>query len=106
MEYKVEAFISKIKSPVVCVTEDGEMEYANGSELYAHSFHKHYIVDSLDVREGKVVLSMKENKPSPPMNWIGEEAVDTNSSGFPKMEPDESWVKDYKRNFGEEPSFF
>lgn len=76
MTYKLESFVAKIESKVVCVFDDKEVEYANGRTLSEQSFDKYWLVDSISVRDGKIVLMMKENKNINKVEWIGEEAVD------------------------------
>ncbi len=76
MSYRLESFIEKIKSPVVCVFGDKETEYANGTVLAEQSFEKYWLVESITVRDNKVVLTMKENSRVNSIEWIGEDGVD------------------------------
>ena len=76
MTYQLEGFIAKINSPVICVFGEQEAEYANGAELSEKSFDKYWLVDSISIRDGKIVLVMKENQNINNVEWIGEEAVD------------------------------
>jgi hypothetical protein len=75
MEYKIEAFVQKITSPVLCTIDGQTTEYASGQALYDTSFDKYYLVDSISVKGEKILLSLKEHKQTAPMNWVGEEAV-------------------------------
>ncbi len=75
MTYRLESFIEKIKSPVVCVFDDKEIEYADGKALMNETFDKYWLVDSINVIDGKLLLSMKENKNTNTIDWIGEEGV-------------------------------
>lgn len=76
MTYRLESFIEKITAPVICVLGDTKMEYANGRELSGQAFDKYWLVDSISVRDKKIVLVMKENTATNNIEWIGEEAVD------------------------------
>lgn len=76
MTYKLEAFIEKIKSPIVCVFGDKEVEYTDGMTLSKQIFDKYWLVDSISVRDEKIALVMKENKNINNVEWIGEDAVD------------------------------
>lgn len=61
MTYKLEGFIEKIKTPVVCIFGDKQVEYANGSLLIQQSFDRYWLVDEICVSNEKIVLRMKEN---------------------------------------------
>lgn len=76
MTYRLEQFIEKIKSPVVCVFDDKEIEYANGKELENQQFDKYWLVDSISVRDDKILLKMIENHNTNYADWIGEEGID------------------------------
>ena len=76
MTYRLESFIEKITAPVICVFGDKEAEYVDGKELSEQAFDKYWLVESISVRDDKVVLVMKENIARNNIEWIGEEAVD------------------------------
>lgn len=76
MTYKLESFVEKIESKVVCVFGDEEVEYSDGRTLSEQNFDKYWLVDSISVRNDKIVLVMKENKNINNAEWIGEEVVD------------------------------
>ena len=76
MVYKLERFVERITSPVVVAFGDNEVEYADGRTLSEQNFEKYWLVDSISVRNSKIVLVMKENKNINNVEWIGEEAVD------------------------------
>lgn len=61
MTYKLEGFIEKITSPVVCIFGDTEAEYANGKVLYEQVFDRYWLVDEIMVKNEKIVLRMIEN---------------------------------------------
>jgi hypothetical protein len=75
MTYRLENFIEKITTPVICVFDGKEVEYADGKDLTSHAFDKYWLVDSINVIDGKLFLSMKENKNTNTIDWIGEEGV-------------------------------
>ena len=75
MTYKLESYIEKIESPVVCDFDGTVVEYADGRDLANHVFDRYWLVDSINVIDGKVLLRMKENKNTNSVDWIGEEGV-------------------------------
>lgn len=79
MVYKLESFVESIASPVVVVLGDKEVEYVDGRTLSEQNFDKYWLVDSISVMDGKIVLVMKEHKNIYNVEWIGEEAVDKSS---------------------------
>lgn len=76
MTYKLEAFIEKIKSPIVCIFGDKEVEYADGRELSKEYFDKYWLVESIIAKGDKIILAMRVNEQVNSIDWIGEEAVD------------------------------
>lgn len=76
MTYRLELFIEKIASPVICVFDDKEVEYIDGAALARETFDKYWLVDSISVRGDKIVLVMRENTKINNIEWIGEETVD------------------------------
>ena len=75
MTYRLENFIEKITTPIICVFDGKEVEYADGKDLTSRSFERYWLVDSINVTDGKLVLKMKENKNTNTIDWIGEEGV-------------------------------
>lgn len=75
MTYKLSSQLSLIKAPVILVAEGEEKSYTSGEELTAISFEKRYIVDSIMVKDNKIVIMLKENDLLFNVNWIGEEEV-------------------------------
>lgn len=61
MTYRLEPFIEKIASPVICVFGSEEVEYADGATLARETFDMYWLVDSIYVRGDKIVLVMREN---------------------------------------------
>lgn len=91
--------------PITCEFENKRKEYSNGSVFLQTAFDKPYRVNEITVENGKIVISLIEDKTyleNSPINWIGEEAV----SQISVYDMNEHWVKDYIEQFGEEPSFF
>lgn len=75
-----EAFIRKIKSPVICEIEGVKKEYTSGALLSETAFDKAYEVKEISCEENKIVLSLTEVEApvadtNAPMNWSGEAAV-------------------------------
>lgn len=61
MTYRLEPFIEKITAPVICVFGETEIKYSNGRELSEQAFDRYWLVDSIFIRDGRIVLQMKEN---------------------------------------------
>ena len=74
LTYKTESIVEKIKTPVICVIDGVETEYESGAAMYAHEFEKNYAVESISVRDSKVLVTLAEWKQAD-ITWIGEEAV-------------------------------
>lgn len=65
MTYKLENFIEKIKTPVICVFGGTEREYPDGSSLVSESFDTFWLVDEIITKDDKVVLVMKQHPAMP-----------------------------------------
>lgn len=74
LTYKTEHIVEKIDAPIICVIDGVETEYESGSAMYAHEFEKNYCIESISVRDSKVVVTLAEWKQDK-FTWIGEEAV-------------------------------
>lgn len=92
--FKIEQFVAKIKAPVVCKIDDGELAFESGSELAEHTFEKYYLIESIEIDGGKVVLKLRERN-ALKINSVGEEIV-----------PEGDWLKEHKERFGVEPNLF
>lgn len=57
--YRLEPFIEKVASPVICVFGDEEVEHADGAALAQETFDKYWLVDSISVMGDKIVLVMR-----------------------------------------------
>lgn len=75
MTYTLNPQLRLIKAPVILVIDGVEKQYCNGEELTRLEFEKNYIIESIDVRDGSIVVTLKENDRSFNINWIGEEEV-------------------------------
>lgn len=76
MTYRVEQFVAKIKSPVVAVIEDKQMEFADGKALAETAFSTLFRIESLTARGDKIIVRLVENDRINDINWVGEEQVD------------------------------
>ena len=92
MGFKIcDGFIEKISSPVVCKIGDTTVEFANGAACARTEFEKPYVPADVSVADNKIVLTLEEK---------------SNSSKMPTYDVDAEWVKQHKKDFGSEPSFF
>lgn len=73
--------LKKVTSKVLCIVKEREFEFRNGIEAY-ESMEGNYMIKSIDIKNGYIVFELKEVNES------------------------KDWQEDYKRQFGEEPSFF
>ena len=73
MTYRVEQFVAKIKSPVVAVIEDRQIEYADGKVLSETSFSKLFRIESLTAKGDRIIIKLVENDRLNDTNWTGEE---------------------------------
>ncbi len=76
MTYRVEQFVAKIKSPVVAVIEDKQMEFADGKALAETAFSKLFRIESLTAKGDKIIIKLVENDRLNDTNWTGEEQAD------------------------------
>lgn len=85
MFYRLEDFLKITKGDVIC--EVNEKRIAKGdmdTETY-----RNYEVVSIGIENGALLIELKPFE-----------------SETPKCNPDDDWVKEYKAQFGAEPSFF
>lgn len=78
MTYRLSPEVRKITSPVILLFSDGREgeRYENGAALANAVFCKNYLIESLSVRNGSVVLAVRENDQVNAMDWDGMEAVE------------------------------
>ena len=78
MTYKLDPEVRKITSPVIVSFCDGreDEQYEDGAALAEAVFCKNYLIESLSVRNGSVLLTVRENDQVSSINWVGEEAVE------------------------------
>ena len=74
MTHKVEQFVEKIMAPLVCRSGETEWKFNSGIELAKYSFDKHYLIDSLEIENGSVVLIFSEWT-HVQTNWVGENRI-------------------------------
>lgn len=77
MTHKVEQFVEKIKLPLVCRFVETEWKFNSNIEFAKYSFDKRYLIDSLEIENGREVLTFSEWT-HVQTNWVGEERVDPN----------------------------
>lgn len=75
MTFKLEGFVSKIKSPIVLVIEGSEQFFESGAELAAHNFSRRYSITSLYAKDNKIVIEAIETNNNEPFNYSGEAAI-------------------------------
>lgn len=77
MTYKLSQELSKIVSPILLkfAGEERNLSFENGRALAAAEFEKGYLVESLEAKEGCIVLTIRENDKVNGITWSGEEAV-------------------------------
>ena len=68
--------MAKIKSPVVAVFEDKQMEFADGKALADTYFSKLFRIESLTAKGNKIIVRLVENDQINDINWVGEEQAD------------------------------
>ena len=73
MNFKLEGFVSKLKSPVIVVI-DGVAEEYKPDVLAQKEFSKRYEIKSLSAKSDKFIMELAEIKIAAPTNYIGEEA--------------------------------
>lgn len=75
MKFRVDAFVAKIQSPIIFVTDGTESIFESGKDLALYDFTKRYTVKSLYSKEGKIVIEAEEMKVNEPFNYAGEAAL-------------------------------
>ena len=72
--------LEKIESEVICIIDDKQYQYTNGKEAY-QQLTNNYSITSIKAFNNQIIINL-----------------------IPK-EINEDWQEDYKKQFGEEPSF-
>lgn len=75
MKYMLDQIMSKINAPIILVINDTESKYESGKALAEANFDNRYLIESIGVRGGKIVITLKENNMINDTNWCGEEQV-------------------------------
>ena len=76
MTYKLNPEIGKISAPVTLIIDGRELEYDNGSVAVDTAvFDKWYLIDEVNVKNGRILIYLKENTQINNTNWCGEEQV-------------------------------
>lgn len=85
---KYNAFLSRIKSPIIAVIDGKEAKYSGGvQELLEQKFDKDYVVSTITARDSTIVIDFEENSIIP---------NDLNAD----------WVKEHVEKTGREITFF
>lgn len=87
MHCDTKTILDKIKSSVILVTDDCEVEYGNVGEIPAKVLNDDIIVTGIEARDSKVIPHLEK-------------------SGIDKNDLDVDWVKEDMERNGMEPSFF
>ena len=87
MHCDTKTILDKIKSSVILVTDDCEVEYGNVGEIPAEVLNDDIIVAGIEARDSKVILHLEK-------------------SGIDKNDLDVDWVKEDMERTGMKPSFF
>ena len=83
MTYIIDQFVKKIKAPIICKFDGQEVSFENGEKLAEQVFDKYYLIESVEIEDGKAVLIMTERK-MPSINSVGDELV-----------PGEEWIREH-----------
>lgn len=86
-----DGFIEKISTPVVCKVGEKTVEFANGEACAKAEFEKPYVPADISIDGNKIVLTLEES------GYV---------SKAPTYDDNAEWVKQHKKAFGTEPSFF
>lgn len=73
--------LKKIESEVTCIIDDKQYHYKNGKDAY-HQLLNNYSIQSMKADNNQIVINLELKERS------------------------KEWEEDYKKQFGEEPSFF
>lgn len=75
MAYTLEGFIGKINCPVTIEINGNKVSFGSGEEAMAAKWQERMRVVSIINRNNSIVLKMERINSTPPVNWIGEEAI-------------------------------
>ena len=75
MTYTLEGFIGKINCPVTIEINENEVSFGSGEEAMTAKWQERMRVVSIIARNDSIVLKMERIDSTPPVNWIGEEAI-------------------------------
>lgn len=89
MNFETELILSKIQGSFVCVFAGEQREYLSFKELEKEDVSSQYRIESIGIREGKLTVNLKKC-----------------SNHAAELDFEEAWVKRYKNDFGQDPSFF
>ena len=75
MTYRIDSLVGKIRCPIICITNNGQMEFENGVEAVKHPFDKRYCIESIDTDGGKVIVRLTENLSSGDISWSDSPSI-------------------------------
>ncbi len=87
MSYELSMILEKISGKFICVYDGARNEFASGKEFENSDMEKNCTVSTISTENGAIVLELKKWESNTPC-------------------ADSEWVKEHKRKYGEEPSFF
>ncbi|WP_455683540.1 hypothetical protein [Thomasclavelia sp.] len=75
--------LEKIESEVICIVNDKQYQYSNGHDAYQQLSNNNSI-KSIKAFNNQIIIQLEQKD----------------------IATESEWEKDYKKQFGEEPSFF
>lgn len=87
MSYELNMILEKIKGKFICVYDGESKAFSSKDEFEQSNMEKNCTVSSITTQDGAIVLEFEK--------W---------ESKAPDM--DGEWVKEYKKQYGENPGFF
>ncbi len=75
MKYRIDQMVAKIAAPVLVLHDGKEQRFDNGTQAAAAEYDKNYLIDTIYVKDGVIVVTLKENDRINDINWCGEKEV-------------------------------
>lgn len=109
MGYKIDCVqIKNIEAPITCIYGDKQREFMNGFFLAETVWNNAYQVKRILACDGKIEIVLETVEKGKNFfaeysdNWVEKEIA----SRSPQYNRQENWVREYKKQFGVDPSFF